>query len=97
MESCGLRFEGRAHSGLIDSQNTAKIAIQMMQQGFCFTRTTRGFGVDGVAFGAKRRRVVAAAGGITTGITGGSESSHAVPRLQGDAQRNHERMRRPGP
>lgn len=51
---CGLTFDGRAHSGLVDSQNTAKICLQMLQQGFVFERTTRGFGADGLAFGQRR-------------------------------------------
>ena len=41
--SCGLQFEGRAHSGLVDSKNTAAICIQMMRQGFVFSRATRYF------------------------------------------------------
>mmetsp|Transcript_29557 Transcript_29557/g.56794 ORF Transcript_29557/g.56794 Transcript_29557/m.56794 type:complete len:319 (+) Transcript_29557:514-1470(+) len=59
VNSCGLSFDGRAHSGLVDSINTAKICVQMMQQGFKFWRTTRGFGANGEAFGtqqAKRHR-----------------------------------------
>ncbi|KAJ1483418.1 hypothetical protein T484DRAFT_2592466 [Baffinella frigidus] len=63
VESCGLTFDGRAHSGLVDSQNTAKIAMQMIEQSFRFTRTTRGFGPDGYAWGAKRPAPESAAGG----------------------------------
>mmetsp|Transcript_27881 Transcript_27881/g.49863 ORF Transcript_27881/g.49863 Transcript_27881/m.49863 type:complete len:189 (+) Transcript_27881:140-706(+) len=51
---CGLPFEGRAHSGLVDSFNTAKICQQMLRQGFVFNRTTRGFGADGNAFGSRK-------------------------------------------
>mmetsp|Transcript_30944 Transcript_30944/g.48506 ORF Transcript_30944/g.48506 Transcript_30944/m.48506 type:complete len:129 (-) Transcript_30944:39-425(-) len=55
VESCGLTFDGRAHSGLVDSYNTAKIAVQMIQQGFRFTRTTRGFAPDGEVWGSRKR------------------------------------------
>mmetsp|Transcript_10512 Transcript_10512/g.21294 ORF Transcript_10512/g.21294 Transcript_10512/m.21294 type:complete len:284 (+) Transcript_10512:52-903(+) len=53
---CRLTFDGRAHSGLVDSQNTAKICLQMLRQGFVFDRTTRGFSADGVAYGQRRVR-----------------------------------------
>jgi inhibitor of KinA sporulation pathway (predicted exonuclease) len=41
VERCGCTFEGRAHSGLVDSRNTAKIVQKMLQEGFRFTRATR--------------------------------------------------------
>jgi inhibitor of KinA sporulation pathway (predicted exonuclease) len=41
VERCGCAFEGRAHSGLVDSRNTAKIVQKMLQEGFRFTRATR--------------------------------------------------------
>mmetsp|Transcript_64032 Transcript_64032/g.150655 ORF Transcript_64032/g.150655 Transcript_64032/m.150655 type:complete len:426 (-) Transcript_64032:84-1361(-) len=56
VESCGLSFDGRAHSGLVDSINTAKICIQMISQGYSFSRTTRGFGPDGEAWGSAESR-----------------------------------------
>mmetsp|Transcript_22185 Transcript_22185/g.56872 ORF Transcript_22185/g.56872 Transcript_22185/m.56872 type:complete len:105 (+) Transcript_22185:19-333(+) len=56
VERCGLRFEGRAHSGLVDSRNTAKIVQQMLAQGYRFTRPTRGLDAAGNAFGEKRKR-----------------------------------------
>mmetsp|Transcript_40053 Transcript_40053/g.55653 ORF Transcript_40053/g.55653 Transcript_40053/m.55653 type:complete len:354 (+) Transcript_40053:81-1142(+) len=55
VKSLGLEFEGRAHSGLIDSRNTAKIVQTMLQQGFQFWRTTRGFGISGEFYGQKKR------------------------------------------
>lgn len=58
VESCGLSFNGRAHSGLVDSYNTAKIVMQMMLQGFSFVRTTRGFGTDGEPLGMKKTKSV---------------------------------------
>lgn len=57
VERCGLQFVGRAHSGLVDSRNTAKIVLQMLQQGFRFERTTRGFAPDGTAWGSKKAKV----------------------------------------
>jgi len=55
VERSGLPFIGRAHSGLVDSQNTAALAARMIEQGFRFLRTTRGFAPDGKAWGAKSR------------------------------------------
>lgn len=55
VEGCGLPFEGRAHSGLVDSRNTAAIVVQMIQQGFKFTRSTRGFAPDGQAWGVRKK------------------------------------------
>lgn len=51
----GATWEGRAHNGLVDSINTAKIVRHMAQTGFRFTRSTRGIGRDGVPFGAKNK------------------------------------------
>jgi len=41
VESLGLTFEGRAHSGIVDARNTVKIANVMSKQGFRFWRYTR--------------------------------------------------------
>jgi inhibitor of KinA sporulation pathway (predicted exonuclease) len=41
VERCGYSFDGRAHSGLVDSRNTAKIVKKMLEEGFRFTRATR--------------------------------------------------------
>ena len=41
VERCGYSFDGRAHSGLVDSRNTAKIVKKMLEEGFRFTRPTR--------------------------------------------------------
>ena len=55
VESVGAIWEGRAHNGLVDSINTAKIVRHMVQTGFRFTKSTRGLGKDGVPFGRKKR------------------------------------------
>lgn len=55
VESLGCKFTGRAHSGIVDCRNTGKIVLQMMEQGFRFRRTTRGFGPDGHAWGSRPR------------------------------------------
>lgn len=54
VESVGATWEGRAHNGLIDSINTAKIVRRMTQTGFRFTRSTRGLRKDGTPFGQKK-------------------------------------------
>lgn len=54
VEAVGATWEGRAHNGLIDSINTAKIVRHMVQTGFRFVRSTRGLGKDGVPFGQKK-------------------------------------------
>ena len=41
VQRCGFSFDGRAHSGLVDSVNTAKIVKKMLEEGFRFTRPTR--------------------------------------------------------
>ena len=41
VERCGFSFDGRAHSGLVDSFNTAKIVKKMLEGGFRFSRATR--------------------------------------------------------
>eukprot|EP00978_Attheya_sp_CCMP212_P044553 scaffold314216_cov47-Attheya_sp.AAC.1 len=51
VESVHATWEGRAHNGLVDSFNTAKIVRHMVQTGFHFTRATRGLNKDGVPFG----------------------------------------------
>ena len=55
VESVGATWEGRAHNGLVDSLQTAKIVRHMVQTGFRFTRPTRGLGKDGIPFGHKKR------------------------------------------
>lgn len=55
VESVGAKWEGRAHNGLVDSFNTAKIVRHMVQTGFLFTRATRGLDKNGRPFGQKRR------------------------------------------
>lgn len=51
VEATGQTFDGRAHSGLVDAQNTAKIVINMRREGFRFVRTTRGCDANGVPYG----------------------------------------------
>lgn len=57
----GLSFEGRAHNGLIDARNTAKIVVDMakgsvLRPAFSFTRATRSIDPrTGKPFGASRR------------------------------------------
>ena len=55
VESVGCVWEGRAHNGLVDSFNTAKIVQHMVQTGFRFTRATRGLNRNGVPFGQAKR------------------------------------------
>ena len=54
VESVGAAWQGRAHNGLVDSLNTAKIVRHMVQTGFMFTRATRGLDKNGRPFGQKR-------------------------------------------
>eukprot|EP00980_Cylindrotheca_fusiformis_P022626 scaffold9523_cov103-Cylindrotheca_fusiformis.AAC.3 len=55
VESVGAEWSGRAHNGLVDSFNTAKIVRHMVQTGFRFTRPTRGLDRNGLPFGLKKR------------------------------------------
>jgi len=55
VERLGIAFEGRAHSGLVDSRNTAAIVMKMLQEGFQFRRNTRGFGPNGLVWGKNSR------------------------------------------
>ena len=55
VESIGTKWEGRAHNGLVDSINTAKIVRRMVQTGFRFTKSTRGLAKDGVPFGRRKK------------------------------------------
>ena len=62
----GLRFEGRAHDGLVDSRNTAFIALHMargsmLRAAFVFRRPTRGLDAYGHAFGSRLSRDAKAA------------------------------------
>ena len=56
-ERVGLTFEGRAHNGLVDSRNTAALALRMARGtyehgAFVFRRPTRGLDADGDTFRA---------------------------------------------
>ena len=51
VEATGQTFDGRAHSGLVDARNTAKIVVNMRDEGFRFVRTTRGCDAEGVPYG----------------------------------------------
>ena len=55
VESIGAIWEGRAHNGLVDSLNTAKIVRHMVQTGFRFTRSTRGLDKNGIPYGQKKK------------------------------------------
>jgi len=55
VRSLGFDFEGRAHSGLVDSLNTSKIAIELARTGFRFVRATRGVDANGLPFGSRER------------------------------------------
>lgn len=60
VERLGLDFEGRAHNGLIDSRNTAKIVLHMakgsdLYPAFTFRRATRGLDRNGLPFGSRER------------------------------------------
>lgn len=57
VEATGQSFEGRAHSGLVDAQNTAKIVVNMREEGFRFVRTTRGCDAYGVPYGRNTSNV----------------------------------------
>jgi len=37
MKRCGLKLEGRLHSGIDDSKNTAACVIRLLEQGFIFS------------------------------------------------------------
>lgn len=58
VEAIGLRFDGRAHSGLVDSINTARIVLDMVNRqnfrGFC--RTTRFLTPDWEMVGSRRAK-----------------------------------------
>eukprot|EP00936_MAST-01D_sp_MAST-1D-sp1_P001847 g1847.t1 len=49
-------WEGRAHNGLVDSRNTAKIVVHMANTGYRFVRTTRGLDAEGVPYGLRVSR-----------------------------------------
>ena len=82
VERLGIEWEGRAHNGLIDSRNTAKICLYMARgegqygPAFVFRRPTRGLDANGHAFGSKASRE-AKAGKATAG---GGESGKKRPR-----------------
>jgi len=86
VEYLGLRFEGRAHNGLVDSQNTAKIVVHMARgdgmfgPAHTFSRPTRGLDRNGYAYGSKASRAAS-----TAAVAGGDL---ALPRSEVD---------RPGP
>lgn len=62
VERLGLVFDGRAHNGLVDSINTAKIALHMARgegmhgPAYVFTRPTRGLDLNGYTYGSKASR-----------------------------------------
>ena len=77
-----LRFEGRAHSALVDARNTGKIALRMCEQSFRFTRPTRGLGPDGEPWGGGKSKMKAlpqddavAKSGVPSAAASGSGSA----------------------
>ena len=61
VESVGLAFDGRAHDGLVDSRNTAALALRMARGtyehgAFVFRRPTRGLDANGDMFGSRAAR-----------------------------------------
>ena len=59
VERLGMTFDGRAHDGLIDSRNTAKIVLHMHYLGaytygsFTFKTSTRGLDKHGFVYGSR--------------------------------------------
>ncbi|GMI44301.1 hypothetical protein TrCOL_g9889 [Triparma columacea] len=57
VEAIGVKFEGRAHSGLVDARNTAGIVCDMVnRQSFRFIKTTRFLEEDGTMVGSKTKK-----------------------------------------
>ena len=62
VERLGMTFDGRAHDGLVDSRNTAKIVLHMHHFGahtygsFVFKTSTRGLDSAGNVFGSKESK-----------------------------------------
>lgn len=81
-EHLGLTFEGRAHSGLVDSFNTAKIVLRMAKDGFVFSQGTRGFGPDGLVWGSRNSKKRAVDGGAGTAQKSGLAGARAGQRHQ---------------
>ncbi|KAG8466548.1 hypothetical protein KFE25_007927 [Diacronema lutheri] len=61
VERLGLAFDGRAHNGLVDSRNTAKIVVHMAagrsyaHGAYVFRRPTRGLDASGRPYGSRAR------------------------------------------
>lgn len=92
VERLGLEWTGRAHNGLVDSQNTAKIVVHMASGGsyahgvFEFKRATRGLDASGRPFGSK-------AAAPTAGATGRSRELEAELAGGGGDEINAKRPR----
>ena len=62
VERLGMTFDGRAHDGLIDSRNTAKIVLHMHYLGahtygsFMFKTSTRGLDKNGFVYGSRESK-----------------------------------------
>jgi inhibitor of KinA sporulation pathway (predicted exonuclease) len=62
VERLGLSFIGRAHNGLVDSQNTAAVVLHMARglghygPAFVFRRPTRSLDTNGFAYGSRASR-----------------------------------------
>lgn len=70
VESAGLKWEGRAHSGIDDAKNEARLAAHLMRRGVKF-QITGAFPED-APHRAASGQLPAAADGGTIGGTGGS-------------------------
>ncbi|GMH65915.1 hypothetical protein TrLO_g8816 [Triparma laevis f. longispina] len=88
VEAIGVKFEGRAHSGLVDAENTAAIVLDMVnQQSYKgFTSTTRFLDVNGTMIGAKGKaisNIAMAVGNTNIGEEGEGEEEMDEQEKQG--------------
>ena len=90
VERLGIPFTGRAHNGLVDSQNTAEIALYMARghgqygPAFVFRRPTRGLDANGHTFGSRAAKAakVAAAEAETGTKAGARAATEATGRYE---------------
>jgi len=97
VEKLGMTFEGRAHSGLVDSRNTAKIMQHMVEKRggvSLFRRFTRGCGRDGEPFGSASSAPVFRSLSSSGREKGSGEKGEAVNR--GETFRQREKRPRTG-
>lgn len=88
VERLGLAWTGRAHNGLVDSQNTAKIVVHMAAGGsyahgaFEFKRPTRGLDASGRPFGSRAAAPAAGPGRARPPSAGSSGGGIAQAHLK---------------